>query len=309
MWTINETTPKDMTLKELLAYWRLPKGLVYTLRSQKQILVNGEYHHLQTLLTKGQVVSLNFSAQDFASRNSNYSPDVSRQLQILFENRDLVVIDKPAGIKSHPNQKNETGTVMNYLTSQLGHAFMVHRLDQETSGAMIVAKNPLVVPVLNQFIAQKQIKRNYLAVVSGHFKSTKGTFKQPIGLDPQNPNLRAVNGLNSQNACSHYQVLATNANYSLVYLTLETGRTHQLRVHLQANGHPILGDPLYGQEVHAHMFLHGLHQGLILPFSFERKNIFAPPPAYFSEAFPQMTELDWTKLYGNSGIIIEENAL
>lgn len=296
MWIIQEKSPADLELKSLLKdQWRLPKRYIYGLSKQKNVLLDGHYHHLKTLVPKDTTVSLKFTGQEFRSLQ-HYLPDGSQRLEILFENRDLVVINKPAGIKSHPNQAQELGTVMNYLSAQLGQAYMVHRLDQETSGAMLVAKNPVVVPVLNQLIAQGAIKRRYLAIVHGHFTQTQGLFDQPIGLNSQNPNLRAINGLQSQSARSHYRVLDQNTAYSLVYLTLETGRTHQLRIHLQASGHPIVGDPLYGQDQAKHLLLHGLQQNLVLPFSFTTETIVAPPPTYFTTYFPNLNQLNLTKL-------------
>ncbi|MHC3377606.1 RluA family pseudouridine synthase [Ligilactobacillus equi] len=301
MWIIQEKSPADLELKVLLKdQWRLPKRYIYGLSKQQNVLLDGHYHHLKTLVRKGTMVSLKFTGQEFRSLQY-YLPDSSQRLEILFENRDLVVINKPAGIKSHPNQAQELGTVMNYLSAQLGQVYMVHRLDQETSGAMLVAKNPVVVPVLNQLIAQGAIKRRYLAIVHGHFTQTQGFFDQPIGLNPQNPNLRAINGLQAQSARSYYRVLDQNTAYSLVYLTLETGRTHQLRVHLQASGHPIVGDPLYGQDQAKHLLLHGLQQKLVLPFSFTTETIVAPPPAYFTTYFPNLNQLNLTELLYQSG--------
>ena len=181
-------------------------------------------------------------------------------LAVLFENRDLLVVNKPRGQKSHPNEEGETGTVMNdvagYLAGSNDGAYMVHRLDLQTSGAMIVAKNPIVVPVLNRLIADGLIHREYVAVVEGRLEGI-GCWDWPIGRDPEDPRWRAVDGLHAQPARTYYRSLAANDQRSLVQLRLATGRTHQLRVHLAHSGHPIVGDPIYNRASAERMLLHG----------------------------------------------------
>lgn len=291
-WIINEQLKKSqpsIPLRMLLHdQWLLPSRFVHFLRIRKNVLVNGNYINMNQVVHAGDQVQLRFCGDEFRTAHSNYIPTANPHLQILFENRDILVVNKPAGQKTHPNQPEETGTLLNDVAGYLqdsGHgAYMVHRLDQQTSGALIVAKNPVVVPILDRLIANDQIHRIYWAVVQGEFKTSSGDFTEPIGRDPLDKRKRKVNGKDAKKAITHYRVLNTIAGKSLVELRLETGRTHQLRVHLAANGHPIVGDPLYNPISEPHMLLHGVKQQLILPFEQSLKQIYAPLPNYFPRA-------------------------
>lgn len=236
----------------------------------------------------GNQVDLHFIGDEFRTSQSHYRPSARSHLRILYENRDLVVVNKPAGQKTHPNQPLETGTLMNdvagYLAGTSNAAYMVHRIDQATSGALIVAKNPVVVPILDRLIADGRIHRQYLAVVEGTLTSLTGQFTWPIGRDPMDRRKRLVNGVNAKPAVTNYRVLATANHQSLVRLDLQTGRTHQIRVHLAYSGHPIVGDPLYNQHSAPYLLLHGVRQQLVLPFSGNLKQIYAPLPNYFPAA-------------------------
>lgn len=275
-----------VSLRELLHdHWLLPDRYIHYLRRRHHVLVDGHYRYMNEQVAEGDRVTLLFNGDEFRHPEANnYRATVNPDLTVLYEDRDLLVIDKPQGEKSHPNESGETGTVMNdvagYLVGSNDGAFMVHRLDQETSGAMIVAKNPVVVPVLNRLISSGQIHRQYLAVVNGQM-SGSGVFAGPIGKDLTDVRKYKVNGQHAKPARTYYQVLATANDYSLVRLQLATGRTHQLRVHLAHSGHPIVGDPVYGCDTFPQMLLHGERQRLVRPFSFKRIEVRAPLPPYF----------------------------
>lgn len=288
-WQLNEQLMPNQpprTLRSLLhEQWLLPSRLVHYLRVRRQVLVNGQYQSMNYQVAPGDQVALCFVGDEFRTPDSNdYVPTVNPQLNILYENRDLLVVNKPRGQKTHPNYHGETGTLMNdvagYLAESNDGAYMVHRIDLQTSGAVIVAKNPVVVPVLNRLISADQIHRQYLAVVDGQLRG-HGEWDWPIGKDPSTPHLHRVNGLHAQPAKSYYESLAASEQYSLVRLTLATGRTHQLRVHLAHSGHPIVGDPLYNSRSSKGMLLHGQRQRLVLPFVMKSLQISAPLPFYF----------------------------
>jgi 23S rRNA pseudouridine1911/1915/1917 synthase len=290
-WHLTENLPADQAprpLRELLhQQWLLPDRLIHYLRRRQHVLVNGEYQPVNEPVHAGDRVDLLFSGDEVRTPAANdYRPTPDPRLAVLFESRDLLVVNKPRGQKSHPNQAGETGTVMNdvagYLVGSADGAYMVHRLDLQTSGALIVAKNPIVVPVLNRLIADGQIHREYLAVVEGRLTGS-GEWNWPIGRDPQDPRWRAVNGRHAQPARTYYQSLAANDQRSLVRLRLATGRTHQLRVHLAHSGHPIVGDPIYNRDSPEQMLLHGARQQLVIPFSFQKREIVAPLPTYFQK--------------------------
>lgn len=288
-WQIDEVLPENqrpISVRSLLhQQWLLPNRLIHYLRLRRHVLVDGRYQTLNTLVHPGSQVQLAFMGDEFRTPGANqYVPTPQPGLKILFENRDLLVVNKPRGQKSHPNWTGETGTVMNdvagYLAGSSDGAYMVHRLDKQTSGAMIVAKNPVVVPVLNRLIAAGKIHREYLAVVEGCLQGS-GKWEWPIGRDPADCRFHLVNGLNAKPAVTYYESLASNAQRSLVRLRLGTGRTHQLRVHLAHSGHPIVGDPIYNPQSAEQMLLHGRTQNLVVPFSFQKYKVCAPLPSYF----------------------------
>lgn len=290
-WYLTEVLSLDQPsrpLRELLhQQWLLPDRLIHYLRRRQHVLVNGRYQPVNKLVHAGDRIDLLFNGDEVRTPAANdYQPTVNPQLTILFENRDLLVVNKPRGQKSHPNVAGETGTVMNdvagYLAGSNDGAYMVHRLDLQTSGALIVAKNPIAVPILNRLIAAGQIHREYLAIVEGRLTGS-GSWDWPIGRDPVDPRWRAVNGLCAQPTLTYYQSLAATSQRSLVRLRLATGRTHQLRVHLAHSGHPIVGDPIYNRNSPEQMLLHGDRQRLVIPFTMQKREIVAPLPTYFQK--------------------------
>lgn len=276
----------DISLRDLLAkQWLLPSRFIHYLRIRRHVLINQQYRPMNTLVHAGDLITLQFSGEEFRTAESHYLATLHPHLQVLFENRDLLVVNKSAGQKTHPNQPQETGSLMNdvqgYLATSNQAAYMVHRIDQATSGAVIVAKNPVVVPILDRRMARREIHRSYLAVVRGHLLPEVGEFSWPIGRDMSDRRKRKVNGEHAQPALTHYRVLRYQDGKSLVQLNLATGRTHQIRVHLAHAGYPIVGDPLYNQDGQDQMLLHGYRQSLILPFSNQMIQITAPIPPYF----------------------------
>lgn len=293
-WVIREELAAQQargSLRQLLEkQWLLPRHLVHSLRSRRQVFLNGRYQPMNTPVRPGDQVTLNFFGDEFRTAESSYVPTLSPRLSILYENRDLLVINKPAGQKSHPNYRGETGTLMNdaagYLkaTAPQSAAYMVHRIDQQTSGAMIVAKNPVVVPILDRLISSGRIHRHYLAVVAGKLQPASGHFDWPIGRDPADRRKRMVNGTQAQPALTYYQLVDSNDRASLVRLRLATGRTHQIRVHLAHAGHPLLGDPLYNPASPTErLMLHGDALRLVLPFSMQPLLIHAPLSRFFQQ--------------------------
>lgn len=291
-WTFNLIIPANLahqTVRDCLRAWLIPKRIQGQLRQNRRIWLNGTTASVASPVNLGDQLRLDFVPSDFRTPVSSYLPDTSRVVDILFQNHDLLVVNKPAGIKSHPNQPGEVGTLLNFLAAMLpketGAPYMIHRLDQMTSGAMIVALNPVVVPILDRLISEKQIHRTYLAWVRGHFDSPTGHFTAPIGRNQKDKRKRWVNTPDAQPALTDYQVLQTTAHQSLVQLELQTGRTHQLRVHLAASQHPIIGDPLYdAQAANApRLLLHAIKIHLVLPFEGRQVSVVAPRPAVFDQ--------------------------
>ena len=177
-------------------------------------------------------------------------------LDIVYEDKDVLVVNKPAGMVVHPAPGNYRGTLVNALMHHCGEDLssingvirpgIVHRIDKDTSGLLMVAKNDRAHSSLSQQLSEHSITRRYRAIVYSNIREDEGTVDQPIGRDPKNRLRNAVTDINSRNAVTHYRVLERFGQFSLIEAQLETGRTHQIRVHMAYLKHPLLGDELYG---------------------------------------------------------------
>ncbi|WP_063516440.1 RluA family pseudouridine synthase [Schleiferilactobacillus harbinensis] len=276
------------TVREQLQAWWIPKKWQHFLRIEDGVLVNGRYQSMNTRLHAGDLVSLAFTHVDHPAQDYNVTARSS--LVICHEDSDVLVVDKPAGEKMHPNHAGESNTLMNaaasYLAASGGAAFMVHRLDQATSGAVLIAKNPAVVPPLNRQLAIKTLHREYLAVVPGTpVLPDHGHFTGPIAHAINDVRRRTVDNKNGQAADTEFRVLDRSSETQLLLLTLHSGRTHQIRVHLAHAGLPIIADPLYGpaadQIPEDKMLLHAWRLTWATPLGFGTQTATAPIPARF----------------------------
>lgn len=176
-------------------------------------------------------------------------------LDIVYEDGDLLIVNKPKGLLVHPTEAERENTLVSALLfknvplARKGEVYrpgIVHRLDKDTAGLMVVAKTNAAYDALTNLIQDHQIERHYIALVEGSIKAASGCIDQPIGRNPKNRYLRKV-VTEGRRAVTHYDVLVRYPRYTLVGCLLETGRTHQIRVHLAHMGHPVVGDPLYNQ--------------------------------------------------------------
>ncbi|MCR5655015.1 MAG: RluA family pseudouridine synthase [Lachnospiraceae bacterium] len=217
-------------------------------------------------------------------------------LDIIYEDDDLLIVNKPKGMVVHPSPGHYTGTLVNALMyhckgqlSGINGVYrpgIVHRIDKDTTGSLIVCKNEASHNAIAAQLKEHSINRKYRAIVCGAFPDKEGTIDAPIGRDVKDRKKMAVNRTNGKNAITHYTVLATFDKYSYVECRLETGRTHQIRVHMTSIGHPLLGDTIYGNRPHPYKLqgqtLHAMTIGFIHPTSGEYMEFEAPLPAYFS---------------------------
>ena len=222
-------------------------------------------------------------------------------LDIVYQDADLAVIFKPSGMVVHPAAGNETGTLVNALLKHLDNLSgiggeirpgIVHRIDKDTSGLIVAAKNDFAHQGLALQLADHSLAREYEAVVNGSFREPSGTVERPIGRHPVDRKRMAVTEKNARQAVTHWELIAAYRGYSHIRCRLETGRTHQIRVHMASIGHPLLGDGLYGARCPDKglegQCLHARRLRLIHPRSGEPLCFEAPLPAYFTEVLGRL---------------------
>ena len=218
-------------------------------------------------------------------------------LDIIYEDDDLLVVNKPKGMVVHPAAGNPDGTLVNALLYHCGDSLsgiggvvrpgIVHRIDKDTSGLLMVAKNDTAHLKLSEQIKEHSFTREYEAVIIGHLKEQKGSIDAPIGRSKNDRKKMAVTELNSKNAVTRYEVLEEYPGFSYVRLRLETGRTHQIRVHMAYLGHPLAGDGVYGGRnaeriMEGGQCLHARKIGFIHPTTGKYMEFTSPLPEYFT---------------------------
>ena len=217
-------------------------------------------------------------------------------LSVLYEDEDVLVVDKPKGMVVHPAPGHYSGTLVNavlyHCKGQLSgingvlRPGIVHRIDRDTTGSLIVCKNDLSHREIAGQLGAHSLNRSYRAIVHGMIKEEEGTVCAPIGRDEKDRKRMAVNEKNGKEAVTHYRVLQRFRDFTYIECRLETGRTHQIRVHMTSIGHPLLGDEIYGPRKTAFRLegqtLHAYCLGFIHPVNREYIEVKAPLPAYFS---------------------------
>lgn len=224
---------------------------------------------------------------------------MSHQLRIVYEDEHLLIVDKPPGMVVHPSRGHAKGTLAQLLSGRAAggeaeRAGIVHRLDRDTSGLLIVAKDEAVHARLQAELAARRIRREYLALVEGRPPSRTGTIEAPIGRDPKTRTRMSVGGRAPRAAVTHFCIERELPHSTLLSLRLETGRTHQIRVHLQAIGHPVCGDPEYGTPGLyglTRQFLHASSLQLTHPVTGESIAVESQLPADLSMALERAQRL------------------
>lgn len=277
-----------LTIEEILKnIYKAPKKLVHEWRMAKDVLLNGTAAKWTEPLQQGDQLYLPIYKQD-----SQLPEAAFIDIGILYEDDDLLIVNKPAGIETHPSEPGQNQSLLNAVayhlliegeTCELRH---IHRLDQDTTGAILFSKNAFAGSILQRMLDERHIKRTYKALVHGKLTKRKGTISASIGRDRHHATRRRV-APTGQKAVTHFETLHYDKknNLTLVQCTLDTGRTHQIRVHLSHLGHPLAGDTLYGgKPIFPRQALHAYKIQFKHPITEENIEIEAPfidnPPIF-----------------------------
>lgn len=275
-----------------------------TSRSQIQAWIKGG-----NLSVNGEVVKANYKVQ-FGDTLRLTIPEAEKinvtpeniPLDIVFEDDDLLVVNKPTGMVVHPSKGHLTGTLVNGLlyhvnTLSEGTAYVrpgiVHRIDMDTSGLLVVAKTNEAHQKLAEQLENHTMEREYYALVHGVISHEDGTIDAPIARMHIDRKKRTV-AEGGKHAITHFEVVERFKNYTLVKLNLETGRTHQIRVHMKYIGHPVVGDPMYGPAetiTGFGQFLHAATLGFVHPTTEEKLHFEAPLPDYFADKLAELRKI------------------
>ena len=225
-------------------------------------------------------------------------------LDILYEDDDVILVNKPKGMVVHPAAGHESGTLVNALMFHCGDRLsgingilrpgIVHRIDRDTTGVLVICKNDAAHLSLAEQLKEHSITRKYRAIVSGVLKEDEGTVDSPIARDPKDRKKMKCGMPDGRRAVTHYRVLRRFRNCTYIECQLETGRTHQIRVHMASIGHPVLGDQVYGAAKNPYHLegqtLHAMVLGFRHPRTGEYMEFTAPRPAYFSKLLETFTK-------------------
>ena len=265
------------------------RSTIVKMIKQGLILVNGKEVKNSYLLKESDTIEIG----DYVEEEMKLEPE-NIPINIVYEDDDVIVIDKPNGMVVHPAIGNTKGTLVNALLyhsknlSDINGEFrpgIVHRIDAYTTGLLMVAKNNKAHEILAEELSKKETNRKYIALVWGVINEDTATIDAPIGRDDKDRKKMAVTPLNSKDAITHLKVLKRYKNATLIELKLETGRTHQIRVHMNYIGHPVVNDPVYGKRKlidDSGQCLHAYLLGFIHPRTKEYMEFTSPIPECFT---------------------------
>ena len=275
----------------------LSRSYIQKLLKEQKVTVQGTFVKANYKVQAGDVITV--EVPDMTE------PDILPEdipLDILYEDEDVLVVNKPKGMVVHPSAGHTTGTLVNAIMAHCKENLsgingvlrpgIVHRIDKDTTGALLVCKNDNAHRDLAMQLKEHSIKRRYRAIVAGVIKENEGTIEGPIGRHPVDRNKMAINYKNGKEAVTHYRVLERFPNATYVECRLETGRTHQIRVHMTSIGHPLLGDEVYGSGKNPYHLqgqtLHAMNLGCVHPSTGEYMEFTAPLPEYFEKLLEKL---------------------
>lgn len=261
------------------------RNIIDLKKMNRSILIKDTWVHVNYRLTLGEELTIHIQETD---SNDKIVP-INLPFPIIYEDEDLVVINKPADMPVHPSLNNYENTLANAaayyyeVTNNTPFIFRcINRLDKNTTGLTILAKNMYSANVLGNQMQQRKIKRLYLAIIDGSLKQKYGTIRLPIGRKSDSAIERQIDFLHGESAITHYCRLRTVENYTLAAFQLETGRTHQIRVHMSSQGTPLVGDTLYNNRPSANALprqaLHAYRISFTHPVTGKHMKFTAPVP-------------------------------
>ena len=260
------------------------------LNADNLVLVNKEHKNNSYIVEENDIVEL--------IENKEYIPSKFKSenipLDIVYEDKDLVIINKPSGMVVHPASGNYENTLVNALIYRYNlddtnvRSGIAHRIDKDTSGLVIVAKNDKTLELLTDMFKNKEIKKTYVAIVDGVINNKSATINAPITRDTKDRKKMMV-GKDGKNSITHFYVIKTFKNNTYISLNLETGRTHQIRVHMAYIGHPVTNDKVYGKENTSFgQYLHASKLEFIHPITKKEIIVEAPLPEEFIEKLKEL---------------------
>ena len=252
-------------------------------KMRESILLNGAWTYMRTAVKDDDILTVHIQEPE----SSPNIPPLKLPLDIVYEDEDIVVVNKPAGMPVHPSLNNYENSLANglmYYYQEQGKPFIfrcTNRLDRDTSGLTVVAKHMVSSSILSSMGMRHEITREYLAIVRGALKPSVGTIDAPIGRTGSSLIERKIDFENGERAVTHYRVVEEQNGHSLISLILETGRTHQIRVHMKYIGHPLVGDYLYNPDMEYidRQALHSHRLSFTHPVTGEKMEFTAPLPA------------------------------
>lgn len=278
---------------------KISRSLAQNLIKEEKVRVDGKIPKLSLKLKEGQIISIDFERE----LDEKIKPE-NIPINILFEDDDIIVVNKPKNMVVHPAVGNRSGTLVNAILGK--HTLsdlngdvrpgIVHRLDKDTTGVLVIAKNNYAHQVIAKEIQERKTKKEYIALVSGLIKENEGVINMPIGRHPTDRKKMAVIK-SGKDAITEFKVLKRyEENYTLVKINLKTGRTHQIRVHFSHIGYPVVGDGVYSSKKNKFgvttQMLHAYKLGFTHPTKNEWMEFEAPLPEYFENIIKNLKELN-----------------
>lgn len=305
---------EDATGQRLDKYVRkllrdVPLSHVFKMFRTKKVRLNGARGRPEDVLKAGDVVTVRGDEEKLLTprpESERPPPRAKVPLKVLYEDDYLMAVDKPSGMAVHPGSGIEDGTLVDEVRAMLGPKAVknefapspAHRLDRDTSGVILVAKRRPAMVKLTEIFTAGTARKTYLALAKGRFSEARGTIDLPLSEHEQTARSKAERGVNMQPAVTHYRVLAQGPGVCLLECSIETGRTHQIRRHLVAMGHPVAGDRRYGdfpynRELKARyglkrMFLHARRMIVAHPMTGQKLVLEAPLPPELTSALERM---------------------